>query len=212
MNSLHRIALTLLTILATSAFSYIFYKTTSFIGRPLGRILTNLLIRFFPQDFSSSSSSRGDEDGKVANAHAIDPTGHDIEKTASATAIAPPTQRKTSYGQDSPQEIAQRTSAIIGATLGLLVFLVLFPLALVDEEYSAVPREWLEGQGESGSLVSAGLWVGWIAVRCWGETVVVLGVLAGVVKWLGLRGGVDVDVDRAGVGIGDEERDGKRRS
>ena len=62
-----------------------------------------------------------------------------------------------------------------------------------------VPVEWLSG-GEGERLVAALVWVGWMAVRCWGETVVVLAVLAGVVKVLRLDAGVvekDDDVKRS---------------
>lgn len=170
MNSLHRIALTTLTILLTSLFAYLFYKTTSHVGRPLGRILTNLLIKVFPQDFDEKKNPNGSsEDSKC-----------DVEKTT------------TTAKQDS-RAIAERTSSIIGATLGLFVFMVLFPLAFVDSA-NAVPVEWLSG-GESQRLVSALLWMGWMAVRCWGETIVVIAVLAGVVKVLRLDDAAAVEVE-----------------
>ena len=177
MDSLHRIALTTLTILLTSLFAYLFYKTTSHIGRPLGRILTNLLIKAFPQDFDN------DDGSKNSNASSED-SKHDVEKTTTTT---------TTTKQNS-LAIAERTSSIIGATLGLFVF----PLAFLDSE-SVVPVEWLSG-GEGERLVAALVWVGWMAVRCWGETVVVLAVLAGVVKVLRLDAGVvekDDDVKRS---------------
>ncbi|KAM0699962.1 hypothetical protein Q7P36_000173 [Cladosporium allicinum] len=180
MNSLHRIALTTLTILLTSLFAYLFYKTTSHIGRPLGRILTNLLIKVFPQDFDGDGN-------KPPNASSED-SKHDVEKTTTTTTTT----------KQNALAIAERTSSIIGAALGLFVFVVLFPLAFLDSE-SVVPVEWLSG-GEGERLVAALVWVGWMAVRCWGETVVVLAVLAGVVKVLRLDAGVvekDDDVKRS---------------
>ena len=186
MNSLHRIALTTLTILLTSLFAYLFYKTTSHIGRPLGRILTNLLIKAFPQDFDN------DDGSKNSNASSED-SKHDVEKTTTTTTTA----------KSNSRAIAERTSSIIGAALGLFVFVVLFPLAFLDSE-SVVPVEWHSG-GEGERLVAALVWLGWIAVRCWGETVVVLAVLAGVVKVLRL--------DAAAVEVvGCEENDLKRDS
>lgn len=201
MNSLHRIALTTLTILLASLFAYLFYQTTSRIGRPSGRVLTNLLLKVFPQDSEDGqSNSNSNRNNNGATASTEDSSKHDVEKTTTTTK------------RDSRQAaIAERTSSIIGATLGLLVFMVLFPLALMDPE-DAVPAEWLSGGGggEGQRLVAALGWVGLVAVRCWGETVGVLAVLAGVVKGLGLDGaGVVVGKDDDGDG---DDDDGKRRS
>jgi hypothetical protein len=177
MNSLHRILLTTLSILTISLFAYLFYKTTSHIGRPLGRILTNLLNKL--DDGSDKNKNNTDKPNGAAK--------HDIETTTTT--------------KHNERVIAERTSSIIGAGLGVFVFMVMFPLAFVGSE-NPVPAQWLSG-GEGQRLVSALFWIGWIAVRCWGETIVVLAVLAGVVKWLGLDGG---------AAVAGEEKDEKRAS
>jgi hypothetical protein len=130
MNSLHRIALTTLAILATSTFLYLFYQSLSFIGYPLGKTLVNLLQRL---------SGEGNADDSYSN-----------------------------------------TSSFLGAMLGFFIFMVLFPMALESTE----PPQRSSGC-KSERLVSAALWVGWVAVKSWGETLVVVGVLDGVVKGLG---------------------------
>jgi len=88
--------------------------------------------------------------------------------------------------------------------LGFFISAVLFPLALDSTE---APQWLFNGGGENERLVSAGLWVGWVAVQCCGETLVVLGVLSGVVKVLGIDG-----VTAAAAGVGGEERGSKRSS
>jgi hypothetical protein len=172
MNSLHRILLTTLTIPATSTFLYLLWKSFSFIGRPLGRSLANL-IRYLSDDSNNDNTNSG-------------------ENT---------TETKLADHQKSQQSL-DRTSSTLSAMLGFFLFITLFPLAL--EGSDEIPSQWLVGGGggsESERLVSAGLWVGWMAVRCWGETAVVLGVLAGVVKALRLDGGGGA----AGV-VGPEEK------
>lgn len=176
MNSLHRIALTTLAILSTSAFLYLLYKSFSFIGRPLGRCLTNLIT-----NLSDDGSADTDSD-------------NDTNTTA---------QTKLREQQNSQQSL-DRTSSFLGAMLGFFISAVLFPLALD----SAERPQWFSGGGESERLIWAGLWVGWVAVKCWGETLVVLGVLSGVAKGLGL----DVAAAEGVHGIGGEEKDSKRRS
>ena len=57
MNSLHRIALTTLAILATSTFLYLFYQSLSFIGYPLGKTLVNLLQRLSGEGNADDSYS-----------------------------------------------------------------------------------------------------------------------------------------------------------
>jgi hypothetical protein len=180
MNSLHRIVLTTLTILATSTFLYLLWKSFSLIGHPLGRCLTNL-IRYLSDDSNNNNDSTNNNNG---------------ENTTET--------RRTE--QQKIQQILDRTSSILGAMLGFFLFITLFPLAL--ESSDEIPSQWLveEGGGESERLVSAGLWVGWMAVRCWGETAVVLAVLAGVVKGLGL----DVATTAAAGVVGSEEKDSKR--
>jgi hypothetical protein len=175
MNSLHRIALTTLTILSTSTFLYLLYKSFSFIGRPLGRCLTNLITNLSDEDSSSSSNNNNDDN------------------TTGAKLVE----------QQTSQQSLDRTSSFLGAMLGFFISAVLFPLALD----SAGRPQWFSGGGESERLIWAGLWVGWVAVKCWGETLVVLGVLSGVAKGLGL------DVAAAdGVGGGGEEKGSKRDS
>jgi hypothetical protein len=175
MNSLHRILLTTLTILATSTFLYLLWKSFSFIGHPLGRCLANLINKL-------------SDDGNMNN------ITNDDDNTAK-------TKLKE---QQKFQKSIERTSSILGAMLGFFLFITLFPLAL--EGSDEIPSQWrVEGGGEGERLVSALLWVGWIAVRCWGETVVVLAVLAGVVKVLRLDA---ADVE----GVGCEEKDLKRNS
>ena len=177
MKSLHRIALTTLTILSTSTFLYLLYKSFSFIGRPLGRCLTNLITK--PSDEDSSSSDNNDDN------------------TTGAKLVE----------QQTSQQSPDRTSSFLGAMLGFFISAVLFPLALD----SAERPQWYSGGGESERLIWAGLWVGWVAVKCWVETLVVLGVLAGVVKSLGIDAGGAADAGGVG-GIGGEAKDSKRRS
>jgi hypothetical protein len=176
MNSLHRILLTTLTILATTTFLYLLWKSFSLIGRPLGRCLTNLIKHL-----------SGDDNNTNTNEH---------ENT---TETRPTEQQKI-------QQILDRTASTLSAMLGFFLFITLFPLAL--EGSDEIPSQWLVGSGgsESERLVSAGLWVGWMAVRCWGETAIVLAVLAGVVKGLGL----DVATTAAAGVAGSEEKDSKR--
>ena len=180
MNSLHRILLTTLTILATSTFLYLLWKSFSFIGHPLGICLANLINKL-------------SDDGNMNNNNITD----DDDNTA---------KTKLKEQQKSRKSI-ERTSSILGAMLGFFLFITLFPLAL--EGSDEIPSQWLVESGSEGerlaSEASALMWVGWIAVRCWGETVVVLAVLAGVVKVLGL--------DAAAVEVvGCEEKDLKRNS
>ena len=180
MNSLHRILLTTLTILATSTFLYLLWKSFSFIGHPLGRCLANLINKL-------------SDDGNMNNNNITD----DDDNTA---------KTKLKEQQKSRKSI-ERTSSILGAMLGFFLFITLFPLAL--EGSDEIPSQWLVESGSEGerlaSEASALMWVGWIAVRCWGETVVVLAVLAGVVKVLRL--------DAAAVEVvGCEEKDLKRNS
>jgi hypothetical protein len=182
MNSLHRIALTTLTILSTSTFLYLLWKSFSFIGRPLGRCLTNLTTK--PSDEDSSSSSNNNNHNNDDNT----------------------TGAKLVEHQQSQQSL-KRTSSFLGAMLGFFISAVLFPLALD----SAERPQWYSGGGESERLIWAGLWVGWVAVKCWGETLVVLGVLSGVVKGVGIDGGAAADAGGVG-GIGGEEKDSKRGS
>jgi hypothetical protein len=184
MNSLHRILLTALTILATSTFLYLLWKTFSLIGRPLGRSLTNLLTKL-----SDDGGKSDDDDEKNDN-------------TNSAITNNKPVK------EEQQQQISERTSSMLSALLGFFLFITLFPLAL--ENSDEIPSEWIVigmGRGsESGRLVSALLWVGWTAVRCWGETLVVVGVLSGVVKGLGL----DVAAPAAAGSVGGgEEKDVK---
>ena len=180
MNSLHRILLTTLTILATSTFLYLLWKSFSFIGHPLGRCLANLINKL-------------SDDGNMNNNKITE----DDDNTA---------KTKLKEQQKSRKSI-ERTSSILGAMLGFFLFITLFPLAL--EGSDEIPSQWLVESGSEGerlaSEASALMWVGWIAVRCWGETIVVLAVLAGVVKVLRL--------DAAAVEVvGCEEKDLKRNS
>ena len=181
MNSLHRILLTTLTILATSTFLYLLWKSFSLIGHPLGRCLANLINKL-------------SDDGNMNNNNIFDDDDDNTAKTKLKE-------------QQKFQKSIERTSSILGAMLGFFLFITLFPLAL--EGSDEIPSQWLVESGSEGerlaSEASALMWVGWIAVRCWGETVVVLAVLAGVVKVLGL--------DAAAVEVvGCEEKDLKRNS
>jgi hypothetical protein len=129
MNSLNRIALTTLTILATGTFIYLLYQSLAFIGQPLGKTLINLLITL------------------------------------------------SGEGHSDPND-----GSFIGAMLSFFIFVIMFALALDSTE----PPQWFR-RAEIERLISTdGLWVSWAVVQSWGETLVVVGILSGVVKGLGL--------------------------